>query len=46
MGIFHTLCALYFPNCRELCLPIARALGVPTKNLFANRMNWQVGAHA
>lgn len=27
---------------RELCLPIARELGVPLKNLFANRMNWQV----
>lgn len=27
---------------RELCLPIVRALGVPPKNLFANRMNWQV----
>lgn len=26
---------------RELSLPIARALGVPPKNLFANRMNWQ-----
>lgn len=34
---------------RELCLPICRALGVSPKNLFANRMNWQVdddtGAH-
>ena len=27
---------------RELCLPIARALGVPPAQLFANRMNWQV----
>ncbi|PSC74868.1 glycerol-3-phosphate dehydrogenase [Micractinium conductrix] len=27
---------------RELCLPICRELGVPPKNLFANRMNWQV----
>ncbi|KAI7839328.1 hypothetical protein COHA_006919 [Chlorella ohadii] len=27
---------------RELCLPIARALGVPPAHLFANRMNWQV----
>ena len=27
---------------RELCLPIARELGVPPKNLFANRMNFQV----
>ncbi|KAI3425907.1 hypothetical protein D9Q98_007879 [Chlorella vulgaris] len=27
---------------RELCLPIVRALGVPPKNLFANRMNFQV----
>ena len=26
---------------RELSLPIARALGVSPKNLFANRMNWQ-----
>ena len=26
---------------RELSLPIARALDVPPKNLFANRMNWQ-----
>jgi glycerol-3-phosphate dehydrogenase (NAD+) len=26
---------------RELSLPIARALGIPPKNLFANRMNWQ-----
>ncbi|KAL4436899.1 hypothetical protein ABPG75_004038 [Micractinium tetrahymenae] len=27
---------------RELCLPICRALNVPPKQLFANRMNWQV----
>ena len=27
---------------RELCLPIARVLGVPSTQLFANRMNWQV----
>lgn len=27
---------------RELCLPIARELGVPPRCLFANRMNWQV----
>lgn len=27
---------------RELCLPIARELGVPLSNLFANRMNFQV----
>lgn len=27
---------------RELCLPIAKALGVPTKHVYANRMNWQV----
>jgi len=26
---------------RELSLPIARALGVSPKNVFANRMNWQ-----
>lgn len=26
---------------RELCLPIAEALGVPRKNVFANRMMWQ-----
>lgn len=26
---------------RELCLPIAKALNVPSKNVFANRMNWQ-----
>jgi glycerol-3-phosphate dehydrogenase (NAD+) len=26
---------------RELCLPIARALGVPAKHVFANRMKWQ-----
>jgi glycerol-3-phosphate dehydrogenase (NAD+) len=26
---------------RELSLPLARALGVSPKNLFANRMNWQ-----
>ena len=37
---------LSLPECsggfRELCLPIARELGVPPKNLFANRMNFQV----
>lgn len=27
---------------RELCLPIAKALGVPTSHVYANRMNWQV----
>lgn len=27
---------------RELCLPIAKALGVPAKHVYANRMNWQV----
>ena len=27
---------------RELTLPIARELGVPAENVFANRMNWQV----
>lgn len=29
---------------RELTLPIARELGVHADNVFANRMNWQVGA--
>lgn len=28
--------------CRELTLPIARYLGVPDANVFANRLNWQV----
>ena len=28
---------------REMTLPIARELGVPATNVFANRMNWQVG---
>lgn len=28
---------------RELTLPIARELGVHADNVFANRMNWQVG---
>ena len=27
---------------RELTMPIARELGVPPENVFANRMNWQV----
>ncbi|GAB4821168.1 hypothetical protein N2152v2_008214 [Parachlorella kessleri] len=27
---------------RELCLPIAKALGVPYKNVWANRMQWQI----
>lgn len=27
---------------RELSLPIAAALDIPPKNLFANRMNWQM----
>lgn len=27
---------------REMTLPIARELGVPATNVFANRMNWQV----
>eukprot|EP00884_Botryococcus_braunii_P018008 jgi/Botrbrau1/4891/Bobra.118_1s0005.1 len=27
---------------REITLPIARYLGVPVNNVFANRMNWQV----
>ena len=27
---------------RELTMPIARELGVPGENVFANRMNWQV----
>lgn len=26
---------------REITLPIARYLGVPASNIFANRMNWQ-----
>ena len=26
---------------RELTVPIARELGVPCENVFANRMNWQ-----
>jgi hypothetical protein len=26
---------------RELTLPIAKYLGVPKENVFANRMNWQ-----
>ena len=26
-----------------MTLPIARELGVPATNVFANRMNWQVG---
>ena len=26
---------------RELTMPIARELGVPADNVFANRMNWQ-----
>jgi hypothetical protein len=32
--------------CRELTLPIAKELGVPIQNVFANRMNWQVGPAA
>lgn len=27
---------------RELCLPIAKAMGVPYAHVYANRMNWQV----
>jgi hypothetical protein len=27
--------------CRELTLPIARHLGIPKENVYANRMNWQ-----
>lgn len=27
--------------CREMTLPIAKVLGVPFSNVFANRMNWQ-----
>ena len=27
---------------RELTVPIARELGVPCDNVYANRMNWQV----
>ena len=26
---------------RELTLPVARELGVPCENVFADRMNWQ-----
>jgi hypothetical protein len=29
------------PVNRELTLPIAKYLGVPKENVFANRMNWQ-----
>lgn len=29
-------------RCRELILPLARLLGVPTRNVMANRMQWQV----
>ena len=27
---------------RELCLPVAKALGVPLKHVYANHINWQV----
>jgi FMN phosphatase YigB (HAD superfamily) len=30
---------------RELTLPIARELGVPFENVFANRMNWCGSCH-
>ncbi len=30
---------------RELTVPIARELGVPCDNVFANRMNWQARPH-
>ena len=30
---------------RELTLPIARELGVPCENVFANRMNWYGSCH-
>ncbi len=29
---------------RELILPIARELGIPATNVFANRINWQVNS--
>lgn len=31
---------------RELTLPIASYLGINRENVFANRMNWQVGVAA
>jgi hypothetical protein len=37
--LYVSICACVY--CRELTLPIAKHLGVPKENVFANRMNWQ-----
>lgn len=38
---FATPCSPSANTARELTLPIAKYLGVPKENVFANRMNWQ-----